>query len=172
MELQGLDIEKDVPAFDKAIGNIMNSSDANLKAFFDHGGKLLMYHGWADPGIPASNSVMYYNDVVKSVGGVAQAQIVSGCSCCREWDTAAAATGRAGSNRSVRSMNGGTRGKLRTLLSRRIRRRVWWIESVHYVRILKPRSIRAQGTPTTLRTLSVDEMSASKFTSICTLKTD
>jgi feruloyl esterase len=32
-----------------------------------------MYHGWADPGIPAGNSVAYYNDVVKNVGA-AQAQ--------------------------------------------------------------------------------------------------
>jgi feruloyl esterase len=70
---KNLDIEKDVAAFDKAIGNVMNSSDSNLKPFFDRGGKLLMYHGWADPGIPAGNSVAYYNDVVKNVGA-AQAQ--------------------------------------------------------------------------------------------------
>jgi feruloyl esterase len=69
-----LDVEKDVAAFDKAIGSVMNSSDSNLKPFFDHGGKLLMYHGWADPGIPAGNSVAYYNDVVRTVGGVAQGQ--------------------------------------------------------------------------------------------------
>ena len=47
----------------------MNSSDTNLKPFFDHGGKLLMYHGWADPGIPAGNSVEYYTNVVKGIGG-------------------------------------------------------------------------------------------------------
>jgi feruloyl esterase len=46
----------------------MNSSDANLRPFFDHGGKLLMYHGWADPGIPAGNSVEYYTEVVKRAG--------------------------------------------------------------------------------------------------------
>ena len=28
-----------------------------------------MYHGWADPGIPAGNSVEYYTNVVKSMGG-------------------------------------------------------------------------------------------------------
>lgn len=63
-----LNIEKDVPAFDKAIGAVMNSSDTNLTPFFNHGGKLIMYHGWADPGIPAGNSVQYYSDVVKRVG--------------------------------------------------------------------------------------------------------
>jgi feruloyl esterase len=68
-----LDIQKDVPAFDRAIGATMNSSNTNLKPFFDRGGKLLMYHGWADPGIPAGNSVEYYAEVVNGVGGAARA---------------------------------------------------------------------------------------------------
>jgi feruloyl esterase len=63
-----LDIKKDVPLFDKTIGPLMNSSDPDLRPFFDNGGKLLMYHGWADPGIPAGNSVEYYSNVVKKVG--------------------------------------------------------------------------------------------------------
>ena len=63
------DVNKDVALFDRTIGPLMNSSDPNLKPFFDHGGKLLMYHGWADPGIPAANSVEYYSSVVKTRGG-------------------------------------------------------------------------------------------------------
>jgi len=62
------DFERDVAAADKAVGAIMNSIDPNLKPFFDHGGKLLMYHGWADPGIPPRNSVNYYTSVVDKVG--------------------------------------------------------------------------------------------------------
>jgi feruloyl esterase len=64
-----LNVEKDVALFNKAIGATMNSSDTNLKPFVDNGGKLLMYHGWADPGIPAGNSVEYYTKVVQQLGG-------------------------------------------------------------------------------------------------------
>src|SRR5262245_18969106 len=63
-----LNLEKDVVSFDEAIGSIMNSSDTNLKPYFDHGGKLLMYHGWADPGIPPGNSIQFYSDVTKNLG--------------------------------------------------------------------------------------------------------
>ena len=47
----------------------MYSGDPNLKRFFDHGGKLLMYHGWSDRTVANPlNSVIYYNNVVKAVG--------------------------------------------------------------------------------------------------------
>lgn len=67
-DFKTINVQRDVLAFDKAAGALMNSSDANLSPFFDRGGKLLMYHGWADPGIPAGNSVEYYGEVVKTVG--------------------------------------------------------------------------------------------------------
>jgi feruloyl esterase len=46
----------------------MLSDDANLKPYFDRGGKLLMYHGWADPQVPAHTATMYYSNVLKTVG--------------------------------------------------------------------------------------------------------
>jgi feruloyl esterase len=68
-----LDPAKDVPAAEKAIGATMNATDPNLKPFFSHGGKLLMYHGWADPGIPPMFSVEYFKSVVEKDGGVKKA---------------------------------------------------------------------------------------------------
>ena len=41
----------------------MNAIDPNLKNFFAHGGKLLIYHGWNDQLISPVNSVNYYNSV-------------------------------------------------------------------------------------------------------------
>jgi feruloyl esterase len=68
-----LNVEKDVATADRVVGATMNTADPDLKPFFSHGGKLLMYHGWADPGIPPMFSVEYYKSVVDQTGGAKKA---------------------------------------------------------------------------------------------------
>ena len=67
-DVRRFNIETDVDAAIKMDAGVLNSADTNLKPFFKRGGKLLMYHGWADPQVPALNSVDYFDGVVKTVG--------------------------------------------------------------------------------------------------------
>ena len=65
--------DSDVVRGDQPENLIMNATDPNMKAFFAHGGKLLLYHGWSDPNVPAVNTIKYYNSVVENLGGAAKA---------------------------------------------------------------------------------------------------
>jgi feruloyl esterase len=69
------DPERDMAKASTEVGKLMDSIDPDLRPFFNRGGKLLMYHGWADPGIPPRNSVNYYESVVKKVGAKASNDI-------------------------------------------------------------------------------------------------
>jgi feruloyl esterase len=64
-----LDFDKDVALADKTDNGAINAIDPNLKAFFGHGGKLLLYHGWTDQLIPPRNSINYYTSVAHTLGG-------------------------------------------------------------------------------------------------------
>ncbi|HTB20990.1 MAG TPA: tannase/feruloyl esterase family alpha/beta hydrolase [Bryobacteraceae bacterium] len=65
--------DSDVVRGDLPENLIMNATDPNMKPFFSHNGKLLLYHGWSDPNVPTVNTIKYYNSVVDSMGGAAKA---------------------------------------------------------------------------------------------------
>lgn len=61
-----LDFDKDLTRANEidAKGAQLNAANPNLDAFRRRGGKLLMYHGWADGLIPAQNSIDYFESVL------------------------------------------------------------------------------------------------------------
>jgi len=61
--------ETDPVKLEKGESGQIDARNPDLKAFFGRGGKLLMYHGWADPQISPFNATMYYEQVLKTSGG-------------------------------------------------------------------------------------------------------
>jgi feruloyl esterase len=53
---------------------IYDASDPDLAAFRNAGGKLLLWHGWADPAISPYGTIAYYNALTERMGGTAATQ--------------------------------------------------------------------------------------------------
>jgi feruloyl esterase len=58
------DFHHDVDTVDDQLAAVLNADSADLSEFREHGGKLIMYHGWADPLIPSQSSINYFNGLV------------------------------------------------------------------------------------------------------------
>jgi feruloyl esterase len=67
-DLKSFSVVSGLPLAVEKTAQVLNSTDPNLKPFFSRGGKLIMYHGWNDPAIPALNTVNYYQSVVDALG--------------------------------------------------------------------------------------------------------
>ncbi len=53
----------------RKLGPVLDSIDPDLSSFRKRGGKLIQYHGWIDQNISPRNSIRYYEDVKKAMGG-------------------------------------------------------------------------------------------------------
>jgi feruloyl esterase len=58
------DIHRDLDAIDDQLAKTLNPTSTDLSEFRGHGGKLIMYHGWADPDVTPLFSVNYFNALV------------------------------------------------------------------------------------------------------------
>ena len=66
---RNFDLDRDTLAADRAENGMINATNPDLSKFKAHGGKLIMYHGWADPLIAPENAINYYNSVQGKMGG-------------------------------------------------------------------------------------------------------
>ena len=60
------DFDRDPRAL-RATGQFLNATDADLAGFRRNGGKLLLWHGWADHALMAERTIQYYEDVVSGL---------------------------------------------------------------------------------------------------------
>ena len=67
-DFRTFDWDHDMKAADDKMAQILNATDPDLTKFKKRGGKLILYHGWNDSGIPALYSVEYYQSVVSRMG--------------------------------------------------------------------------------------------------------
>jgi feruloyl esterase len=63
------DFNNDMATVDRVLASDLNANNADLRTFRNRGGKLIMYHGFADPLIPSQTSINYYNALVELTTG-------------------------------------------------------------------------------------------------------
>ncbi|HEV2469354.1 MAG TPA: tannase/feruloyl esterase family alpha/beta hydrolase [Candidatus Sulfotelmatobacter sp.] len=61
-------VDAGLNAAEEKTADALNAINPDLSAFQKRGGKLLLYHGWDDPAIPALNTVNYYESVQTKMG--------------------------------------------------------------------------------------------------------
>lgn len=65
---EDFDAGRDIPYAAQALATTMDAADPDLSGLVGNGGKLIIYHGWADPGITPYSSVDYYESVLTTMG--------------------------------------------------------------------------------------------------------
>ena len=69
---RSFDFETDAALADKVDNGTINAINPDLSAFKQHGGKLLMYHGWSDGNFSALTTINYYKSVLDKMGSGSQ----------------------------------------------------------------------------------------------------
>jgi feruloyl esterase len=67
---QTFDFNDNMATVDQVLAADLNANVADLRPFFNNGGRLIIYHGFADPLIPSQGTINYYNAVIENtIGG-------------------------------------------------------------------------------------------------------
>jgi len=63
---RGFRIARDLPAIDRVMD--LHADDPEIGPFLGNGGKLILYHGWADPLVAPQSTIEYHRSVLRSAG--------------------------------------------------------------------------------------------------------
>ena len=67
VEANRFDVEKDLPKLE-AIHEMLDATDPDLSRFRERGGRIVMYHGWADPALNPLMGIGYFEQVRAQMG--------------------------------------------------------------------------------------------------------
>jgi Tannase and feruloyl esterase len=67
-DFKSFNVDAGLQAAEEKTAGALNATDPDLNKFKARGGKLILYHGWDDPAIPALNTVNYYQSVIAKMG--------------------------------------------------------------------------------------------------------
>ncbi len=63
-----LDYDRDVTAFRRRYAGVLDATSPDLSRFWARGGRLILFHGWADAAIAPESSIAYREAVVARIG--------------------------------------------------------------------------------------------------------
>jgi acetyl esterase/lipase len=67
-DIEHFDFDHDYAALKSELAPIIDATDPNLTAFAARGGKLILWHGWADPGLAPQHTIDYFRKVRATIG--------------------------------------------------------------------------------------------------------
>jgi feruloyl esterase len=67
-DVKSFSVDGAMKAATEKTADALNAVNADLAPFRSRGGKLILFHGWNDPAIPAVNTVNYYEQVIDKAG--------------------------------------------------------------------------------------------------------
>jgi feruloyl esterase len=58
------DFDRDVALINGKLAHVLDAVNPDLRDFKAQGGKLIVYHGWSDPGVMPARTIEYYDEIV------------------------------------------------------------------------------------------------------------
>jgi pimeloyl-ACP methyl ester carboxylesterase len=75
-QVDGFDFDREGRAAIDKLAPLLNATDPDMGRFAARGGKLIMFHGWADPAVPPLHTVRYFESIGVKMGAAQRKQFV------------------------------------------------------------------------------------------------